>query len=146
MSPFSIEERSSMQQILLKEIREFSYRHQRYQIDYSLSIGYSPEPVELNSLSAFIRESDHFIELKPNICAVILDCANDDNGVKAANNLLSRFQGNFFSTPLYASIVTARDFETPLLMVNDLFYLLDYAITHNMNNMLMDSSRVMQKL
>jgi len=145
MSTFSTEERSIMQEKLTQAIKDFSYRFKRYEINYSIAIGHSPEDIDLSSLSHYIRESDRFIVLDHNTCAVILDCTNDECGIKAANNLLTHFQGNFFSSLLYTGIVTASNYDTVALMTHDLFYLLDYAIFHNMNNILMESSQLIQK-
>lgn len=145
MSTFSHEYLSSMQEKLLQAMKDFKYRFKRYGINYSIAIGYSPENVDLTPLSLHIRESDLFIVLDHNTCAVILDSTNDEGGIKAANNLLSHFQGNFFSIPLYTGIVTASNYDTVALMMHDLFYLLDYAIKNNMNNIIMEPSQVIHK-
>lgn len=145
MSIFSNEQRSIMQEKLTQGIKDFGYRFKRYGINYSIAIGHSPENIDLSQMSHYIRESDRFIILDRNTCAVILDCANDECGIKATNNLLTHFQGEFFSTPLYTAIVTASNYDTSALMTYELFYLLNYAIERNMNNILLDCSQVVQK-
>ena len=145
MVTFSAEQRSIMQEKLTQAIKDFSYRFKRYEINYSIAIGYSPEELDLTPLSHFIRESDRFVVLDQHTYAIILDCTDDESGIKAANNLLTHYQGEHFSKPLYTSIVTADNFDTVPLMIQELFYLLDYALEHNMNSILMESSQVMQK-
>lgn len=145
MSTFSHKACLIMQEKLLQTMKDFSYRLKLYGINYSIAIGYSPENVDLTPLSQHIRESDLFIVLDHNTCAVILDSTNDESGIKTANNLLSHFQGKFFSTSLYSAIVIASNYDTVTLMMHDLFYLLDYAIKNNMNNIIMESYQVIHK-
>lgn len=145
MSTFSNEQRSIMQEKLSQGIKDFAYRFKRYEINYSVAIGYSPDEIDFSRMSNYIRETDRFIILDHNTCAVILDSANDECGIKATNNLLTHFQGEFFSATLYACIVTASNYDTSALMTHELFYLLNYAIEHNMNNILVEYSQVIQK-
>lgn len=145
MSTFSSEQRSIMQEKLSQGIKDFAYRYKRYGINYSVTIGYSPENVDFSHVVEHIRNSDRFITLDSNTCAVILDCADDECGIKASNNLLTHFQGEYFSTTLYACLVTASNYSTPALMTHELFYLLAYAIENNMNNILVEHSQVIQK-
>lgn len=146
MSIFSNEQHSLMTGKLAQAIKDFSYRFKRYDVNYSMAIGYSPENIDMSPLSQHIRETDRFIVLDHNTCVVIFDCANDEAGTKAANNMLTRFEGTFFSTPLFTSIVTASNYENVSLMMDELFYLLNYAIEHNMKNILMGHSQLIQKL
>lgn len=144
MINFSNEQHSLMKEKLTQAIKDFSYRFKRYEVNYSVAIGHTPEDVDLSKISQYIRETDRFIILNHNTCAVILDCSDDIRGIKAANNLLTHFQGTFFSTPLYFSIVTASNYDTEHKMTHELFYLLEYAIKHNMNNILVEHSQVMR--
>lgn len=145
MVTFSNGQYSLMKEKLTQAVKDFSYRFRRYEINYSIAIGHTPEAIDLSILSRHIRESDRFIILNHNTCAVILDCTSDTCGIKAANNLLTHFQGTFFSTPIYLGIVTASNYDTDSKMTHELFYLLDYAIEHNMNSILVEQSQVIQK-
>lgn len=145
MSTFTHEQYSLMRDKLSQAIKDYSYRLKRYKVNYSIAICHSPKDIDLGPLSSQIRQTDRYIVFGHNTCAVVLDCTNEIEGIKAANNLLTHFQGSFFSTPLYVGIVTAGNYETDTKMIHELFYLLDYAIEHNMNNILVDHSQVIQK-
>ncbi len=145
MGTFSNEQYSIMKEKLTQAVKDFNYRFKRYEVNYSIAIGHSPENIDLSPLSERIRESDRFIILDHNTCAIVFDFADNTCGIKAANNLLTHFQGTFFSTPLYLGIVTAGNYDTNSKMVHELFDFLDYAIEHNMNSVLVECSQVIQK-
>jgi hypothetical protein len=138
MSKFSSEQKLQMNEKLKDAIDNFAYRYERYSINYSIAVGCTSDNIDITPMSRFVRASDCFVVLDQNTCVVIFDCTNDDCGIKAANNMLTLFQGANFSSSLYSSIVTASNYSTPELAIKDLFYLLDYAIKHNMNGVLME--------
>lgn len=144
MSTFTHEHYSLMNDKLSQAVKDFSYRFKRYNVSYSIAVGHTTENVDLSLISGYIRETDRFITLNHNTYAVVFDCTDEITGIKAGNNLLARFQGSFFSTPLYTSIVTASSYETNAKMIHELFYLLDYAIEHNINNIILEHSQVIQ--
>lgn len=127
---------------LLESAEEFSYRYERYKINYSIAIGHSMDEIDLTSMSSFIRSTDKFIVLSDNTCAILLDCANDASGIKAANNLLTKFQATAFGTLLYSAVVTASNYSTSEKMIRDLFHLIDFAIVNNTNHQVIDHSQV----
>jgi len=138
------ERRQVMQEKLLKELSDFDYRHKRYHINYSIAIGHTPHKIDLTPMSHHIRKTDLYVILTDNTYAVILDCTDNITGLKTANNLLTHFQASFFSHHLYAAVVTVGDYDTALHAVHDLFYLLDYAIKHNTNNMVLECSQIIR--
>lgn len=145
MSTFTHEQLSLMKEKLSQAIKDFAYRFKRYNINYSIAIGHTTEDIDLNQISNFIRSTDRFIVLNHSTYAIILDCSDEIRGIKAANNILTHYQGIFFSIPLYITIVTASNYEADAKMIHELFYLLDYAIKHNMNNILLEHSQLIQK-
>ncbi len=136
------EKRQTLQAKLLHEATDYEYRFKRYHLNYSIAIGFTPESIDMTPLSAFIRASDRFVVLEPNICAIILDGTADEGGIKAANNLLTYFQNHFFGHSLFASVATASNFIDASHLVHEVFDLLEYAIANNMDNLLIDSSQV----
>ncbi len=120
----------------------FSYRYERYKTDYSIALGYSPMDIDLEPMSNFIRNTDKFIVLNNNTCVIFLDYANDESGIKAANNLLTKFLGSAFDTPLYSAIVTASNYSSPDAMIRELFHLIDFAITNNTNQQVIDRTQI----
>lgn len=142
MHQLTNEKSHTYQKQLLESAMEFSYRYERYNINYSIAIGYSPEEIDLSPMSNFIRETDKFIVFSNNICAILLDCTNDESGIKAANNLLTKFQGNAFDTPLYSAVVTASNYASSEKMIRELFHLIDFAIANNTNQQVIDHSQI----
>ena len=76
------------------------------------------------------------------IHAVVFDFTDEEKGIKAANKLLTHFQHAYFSKSVYAAVINSEEFTTAQSMVSKLFYLLEYAIRHRMDNLLMDKSQL----
>lgn len=139
--------RKTLQSKLEWEIEDYEYRYTRYQVDYTISLICTPEPLDMAPLlSKYIRETDHSIILQDRLYAIIFDSANENKGTKAANKLLTYFQQLYFSQSIFASIVTASNFNNPPQMISKLFDLLDYALKHDMDNHLIDPSQIMKSM
>lgn len=146
MSTFTHEQHSLMKDKLSQAVKDFSYRLKRYKISYSIAVGHTTkEDIDLSLVSDYIRETDRFITLNHNTCAVVFDCTDEITGIKAANNLLTHFQDSFISTPLYVSVVIASNYEADSKMIHELFDLLDNAVEHNMNNIILEQTQAIQK-
>jgi hypothetical protein len=130
------------QKKLLESTKEFRYRYERYNFNYSIAIVYSPEEIDFPPMSNFIRVTDVFIVLDNNTYAIVFDCTDDNSGTKAANILLMKFQGKAFDIPLYSAIVTASNYSSPEEMNRKLFCLLNFGIAHNMNQEVIDHSQI----
>ncbi|WP_345993351.1 hypothetical protein [Sulfurimonas sp. HSL-1716] len=141
MKNILVELREDIRKTIMNEITDYDYRYRRYNINYSVLIGFAEE-LDLTSFESYIRKSDRFIVIKPNLCAIVLDCTDEKGGIKAGNNLLTRFQNLFFSKKLFASVVTASAHKDAIHLVNELYHLLSFGITHNMDNILIDSSQL----
>ncbi|MDD5156474.1 hypothetical protein [Sulfurimonas sp.] len=131
---------SAIKDILIQEVDKFDYRFKRYGINYSVMIGFSTEPIDFAQFSSSIRKSDSFVLIAPNLCAIILDSVNNSNGIKAANKLLTSFQQTYFSKKIYSCVVTASNHESVKQMIDELYYLLTYAITNAIDDTLVDNS------
>ena len=118
---------------------DFQYRLERYNIDYSIAVGFTKGiDIDLNAFQNHIRNSDRFVVLSKNMYAVILDCADEQCGLKAANNLLTKFQHQYFACPLFASVVNGSNYTNVKDMFRSLFHLLEYGVTHNFDNQVLD--------
>ena len=81
--------RQNFQEQLIAEITEFHYRFIRYHTKYSIALAYiSEENGDLSLCSKHLRESDILIFFQKNFCAIIFDNTNEEQGIKAANNIL----------------------------------------------------------
>jgi len=137
------EHRHYLQEQLVQRIAYFDYNFSRYNTHYTIAIVYiSEEDGNLNVLSKNLRKSDRLVMFQKNLCAVIFNSANETNGLKAANNLLTDLQALFFSKHLYMAVVTATHCKSSFQLVYDLFDLLQYAIKNNMNNLVLESSQI----
>lgn len=136
------EKLQSLIQVLLHETRDFQYRLERYNIDYSVAISLIKGiDVDMNNFQNHIRNTDRFVALTSNMYAVIFDCADEPCGIKAANNLLTKFQDHFFAFPLYSSVVTSANYKNVKQMIHCLFELLEYGIINNIDNQVLDISQ-----
>lgn len=136
------EMREVINSTLIREMSDYDYRYTRYNINYSIAIGYVPEEIDLNHFASFIRKTDRFITIEPNICAIILDCADCTDGLKTANNLLTIFNKTFFSKKIFAGVATANEHPSSISFINELYYLLKFGIANNMDNQILDSSQL----
>lgn len=136
--------RKALQEKLLHKISEYDYRFIRYKANYSVAVFFTPEGIDLKPLGTYIRATDRFAPLDENFYVVVFDGANDDKGLKAANNLLTYFQHAHFGRSLFAGIVTADHSKNAPQMIAQLFDLLDYALRHNMDNHIVDDSQIMK--
>lgn len=128
--------------VLIDETGEFQYRLERYNIDYSIAIGFIKGiDIDLNHFQTHIRKTDRFVVLSNNMYAVILECADEPCGIKAANNLLTKFQQQYFEFPLFASVVNGSNYSNVKDMLLSLFHLLEYGVTYNMDNQVLDISQ-----
>jgi hypothetical protein len=135
--------RPIFQKQLLQSIEEYHYRFSRYHADYSILFAYiSEEDGDLSICSGHIRESDTILFFQTNFCAMIFDNTNEEQGIKAANNLLTRIQNRFFAKHLYMAIINATAEQSEFQMVHDLFDLLTFALEHRMDNLVVDSSQI----
>lgn len=137
------QKRQIFQKQLLQAIEEYHYRFTRYNADYSIVFAYiSEEDGDLSACRGHIRESDMILFFQTNFCAMIFDNTNEEHGIKAANNLLTRIQNHFFSKHLYMVIINATTEQSAFQMVHDLFDLLTFALEHHMDNLVVDSSQI----
>lgn len=138
----TFQERKILQKQLLDEINTFDYSFTRYKVNYSIAMAYTKDKIDMEAMNAFLRKTDRLVVLSEYVCAVVFDQANDKNGIKAANHLLTHFQAFHFGETLYACVVTASNYSDQSKMVHDIFNLLDYSVSKNMNNLVLDISQV----
>ncbi len=139
------EHRNHFQEQLISSTADFHYRYTRYSMPYSLAVIYiSESDVDLSIFKHHLRSSDIFIMLQENLCAIVFDGANEEEGLKAAENLLAQVQNICFTKHLYMAIVTESTDSTEFQTVHDLFDLLSYALQHNMDNCVIENSQIMK--
>ena len=129
--------------IIEEEIKQYSYRHQRFSHDFSIAIGLSKDELELGGFANGLRVSDRFFILdEDRMGCAVFDCTNTDQGVKAAANMISKFEMSYFSKHLFVSLVSSSEHDDPESMVSMLFALLYNALEKNLSNVVVDSLNV----
>jgi hypothetical protein len=135
----------SLNEKFFSELASFEYRYKRYHVNYSVAIYALDEEIEADFFYKNIRRSDHCILIQKNFYIVIFDSTNEEQGGKAANNILVNFEHFYFSKPLFFSLVSSTNYSSAKTMVYTLFNLLHYGMSNNMHNILIDESRVVGK-
>lgn len=137
--------RQVFQEALIHECEPFHYRFTRYHADYSIALAYvSEENGDLRNCGKYLRESDRIVFFQNNFCAILFDNTNTEQGIKAANNILSRVQDLFFTKHLYMAVITSSHERSEFQTVHDLFDLIIYAFEHKMENLVVDTSQIIQ--
>ena len=126
--------REEYQKRILESIENEVYECERYKINSSLVIGDVSAGTHINEFSQEIRETDKFILLDSHTCCMIFPFTDTAQGVKAASNLLSKFEMKHFSEKVYFGIVNIEDCKSPTTQVGHLFDILEFAISNRMNN------------
>ena len=90
---------------VLKAIEPYNYEKERYGIDFAIAVGATLDDVDMVSFSQAIRLVDTFVFLDKNVCGVVFAFNNTENGIKAASNLLNKFEMQFFSNKIYLGII-----------------------------------------
>lgn len=148
MHKHHLEKLRDKRRVYHKNIREslehYAYRGDRYNIDFSVAIGLSDEDIDLTPFGSYTRKTDAFLILEKNICCVVLDCTPPGGGMKAAENMLVGFQQRFFSRSLYSSVVWYHEYRDVSKMVHHLFDVLEYSLSNNMDNMVVDPTQIIE--
>lgn len=134
--------RRNYHQKIIDKLGDYAYRMKRYDLDFSVAIGFSEDEVNLAEFISIKRRTDEFIVLEDNLCCIILDGADSNSAIKAASNLQTEFQHRHFNTKLFVSVVTAKDYDNDAVMINSLFDILEYSILNNMDNMVIDNHQI----
>ncbi|MCX6075126.1 MAG: hypothetical protein NTY39_12450 [Campylobacterales bacterium] len=136
--------RKNLQKEVVKRASLYDYRYVRYNINYSITACYVNEPTDLMHIASNLRQSDDFIKLNDHLYVMFLDATDDEQGIKTSTNILNSMQAQFFTKPFYIAVVTATNYTDLFQMIHDLFDLIEYALLHNMNNIVIDSSQLIK--
>jgi len=139
------EHRQHFQKQLVEDLSNFLYQCERYQINFSVLLAYTPkETMDLTLFNQHLRECDKLIFFQPNLCAIIFFGTGEESGIKAANNLLYRTEEHFFDEQLYMAIVTTANYKEAFQMIHDLFDIMIYSLSNHMDKQVVDNSQIIQ--
>lgn len=123
---------------LLEATKDNQYRYERYGFNYSVAIFYQPKVVGITCSSIHTRFSDRYIQLDDFTTVLVLDAANDEKGMKAVENIQECFEEEHFGETLYLGVVTASNYDSHTRMIEELFEIINYAISNKQENMIVD--------
>jgi len=124
---------------ILACIQDNVYQNERYKVNFSLAIGATPSSkVDVQIFAHLIRKTDKFFILGKHISCAVFSFVDSEQGLKAASNLLSQFEVKFFAEEIYLSILNVEDCTNVEKRVNELFSILEFAISNKMNNIPLD--------
>lgn len=127
---------------VLQAIEPYNYEKERYDIDFAIAVGATLDDVDMASFSQAIRLTDTFVVLDKNVSGVVFAFNNTENGIKAASNLLNKFEQQFFSKKIYLGIISSEDETTPEQQVKKLFETLCYGVEEGMSNIPLDYQHI----
>jgi hypothetical protein len=130
--------RKRYEETIINSIQDYIYNYDRYKANFTMAIGAACNNVDLESFSSMIRPTDKFIILDEQLCCVIFPFTDAEQGIKAASNLLSKFESQFFSEKIYLGVVNAEECSTPEGLISRLFDILKSSIENGMENMPLD--------
>lgn len=136
------ENRKMYHEAIINRLSHFSYRKKRYKLNFSIAIGLCDEQINLSEFIEIKRKTDDFIVLQNNLCCIIFDGADSDSAIKAAANMQTDFQYKYFNKKIFVSVVAAEDYDDDIAMVNSLFDILDYAISNDLDNIVIDKNQM----
>lgn len=134
--------RKKYHEIIVDYISDFTYRSDRYNEDYSIAVILCDSSIDLGNFLHHTRQTDKFIVLEKNLCCVILDSSSSDVGIKAASNIQTEFQSKNFGKHLFTCVVTFKDYNDEYKMINSLFDILEYALSYNISNFVVDKDQM----
>ena len=127
---------------LLECIKRYAYEKDRYGINYSIAIAITNREHKMDDFQKTIRLTDSFVSLDENLYGVIFASADTELGIKAASNLLHKFEMQFFNSSIYLGIISSEDENDGTKMVKKLFTTLTHSIVEGMQNMPIDYKHI----
>jgi len=120
---------------ILESIKESMYQCERYDMSFSIALGATcSDKVDMKEFENYTRETDKAIIFDKHFVCIIFNFVDADKGIKAASNLLSKFEMQFFSQKVYLGVVNINECERCEEQINKLFDIVKYSISNGMNN------------
>lgn len=133
---------SEYEEKILEAMEPFVYQKERYRVDYTLAIGATLAEVDLPAFAGMVRKTDSFVVLDEKICVIIFGFNLPEQGIKAASNMLSKFEMQFFASEIYLGIINSQDESNPKDQVKKLFETLCYGVQNSISNTPLDFEQV----
>ncbi len=133
---------SEYEEKILDAMEPFVYQQERYKVDYTLAIGATFADVDLPAFSQMVRKTDKFVILDDKVCVIIFGFNLPEQGIKAASNMLSKFEMKFFASEIYLGIINSQEELEAKDQVKKLFETLCYGVQNGMSNTPLDFNEI----
>ena len=127
---------------ILEAIDTFVYQKERYKVEYTMAIGASVADVDMLAFEGLIRKTDGFICLEENLCVIVFAFNNQGQGIKAASNMLNKFEMQYFGKDIYLGIINSEEEAKAEKQIKKLFETLCYGIINGMSNTPLDYEEI----
>ncbi|RLA76614.1 MAG: hypothetical protein DRG30_02365 [Epsilonproteobacteria bacterium] len=124
---------------ILTEMDECHERFKRYNNTFTVVLFYGDESLKYDLVMTAIRTTDRYFRLEENLFLIILEETDSEGGILAAEKLLPKLQHEPKQL-LYAAVAECTKEKTGILLIHQLFNILEFAIDHKHANEIMDSS------
>ena len=118
---------------------EYEYRLKRYKVNYALSIYAATGSWDIENVKNKVRKTDTVIELEEKIFAVVFDFVNDEYGIKACENLLSKIEPKMFGKKIYISVLNSKEQKNNDDLIRKVFDLLTFEVKNELCNVPLDA-------
>jgi hypothetical protein len=118
-------------QTIQTNIQTYSYREERYQNPFSISLFYSTEKIDMDpqEFKKYLRKTDTFILLSDYIWCVVLDTISSQHHITTTENLYEKLVNKNNHKKIYAATVHSEEFDHDYLkMINTLFQRVEYGL------------------
>ena len=84
-----------------------------------------------------------FVVLDEKVCVIIFGFNLPEQGIKAASNMLSKFEMKFFASEIYLGIINSQEELKAKDQVKKLFETLCYGVQNSMSNTPLDFNTIL---
>jgi hypothetical protein len=107
------------------EIKKAYYSHKRYKVDVTFALLHTDNELTTQELSLYVRISDHLIKLDENNYFIQFTHTKQENGFKAAKNLIIYLDKHFNNSKSYIAIDTFNTLNSPKMVLNKLIQIIN---------------------
>lgn len=128
---------------ILDLVEEYDHRYRRHGLQYSIALFYANDKsVDFNFFKDGIRCTDRFIAFEKNFAVFVFDNASGEGAIKAANNMLSKYEMKHFSQKVYASVASIDGYATTTELIVKAFHTIKFAVSEKMENVVVDEDDI----
>lgn len=124
---------------ILREMTEHHYRFRRYNSIFTAVLFYGEGSMKHEQVTEMIRKTDRFFKFEDNLFLLIFGETASEGGIIAAEKMLPELLRKP-DQKIYVSAVECTKDKEGILLVHQLFNILEFALEHQHINEVVDSS------